>query len=256
MIVPTASIKSWGQTFPQWTQANSWGANDASAVFQSPDAQEKVARAKLSEYAAKYGPEGATKAWFAGPTGMNNLNAKDMLGTTVSNYAQKAMANMGNMPKLAFAGPGLPTGAMGPSPAPASAPAATAGAPGGGPLAVAPPAQGAPAARGPQVAQNTQVAAGPGGISPAVPPSPAMGAPAMAPAGPGGTIAPGMFAQRPRISQQQYYAIMANRDTSEAAVQQKQNATAIWQSQNQPVSLQDAIRHRGQGAEWAGAVHW
>ena len=110
----------------------------------------------LSESAAKYGPEGATKAWFAGPTGMNNPNAKDMLGTTVSNYAQKAMANMGNMPKLASAGPGLPTGAMGPSPAPASAPAATAGAPGGGPLAVAPPAQGAPAARGPQVAQKTR----------------------------------------------------------------------------------------------------
>ena len=83
-----------------------------------------------------------------------------------------------------------------------------------------------------------------------------MGAPAMAPAGPGGTIAPGMFAQRPQISQQQYYAIMANPDTSKAAVRQKRKRYCYLAGAKPAGVLQNAIRHRGQGAEWAGAVHW
>lgn len=53
------------------------------------DAQEAVFKTKFGQYAEKYGPEGAAKAWFAGEKGMNNPDAKDVLGTSVSAYADK-----------------------------------------------------------------------------------------------------------------------------------------------------------------------
>jgi hypothetical protein len=55
----------------------------------SPEAQDAVFNAKFGKYVEKYGPEGAAKAWFAGEKGMNNPNARDILGTTVSSYAEK-----------------------------------------------------------------------------------------------------------------------------------------------------------------------
>ena len=100
-----------GANISQWTQ-QILGANDASAVFQSPDAQEKVARAKLSEYAAKYGPEGATKAWFAGPTGMNNLMPRTCLARLFKlcpkghgQYGQYAQIGV-RRPRFAYGGYG------------------------------------------------------------------------------------------------------------------------------------------------------
>ena len=51
------------------------------------DAQEASrTRAKGGEYLAKYGPEGAAAAWFAGEKGMNDPNRKDTLGTHVAEY--------------------------------------------------------------------------------------------------------------------------------------------------------------------------
>ncbi|HVH49686.1 MAG TPA: hypothetical protein VM760_07395, partial [Sphingomicrobium sp.] len=40
-------------------------------------------------------PEAASRAWFAGPGGMNNTGAKDVLGTTVADYSKKFTAGMG-----------------------------------------------------------------------------------------------------------------------------------------------------------------
>ena len=57
--------------------------------IQSPEIQDKIFQGKFGQYTEKYGPEGAAKAWFAGEAGMNNPNAKDVLGTTVSSYAAK-----------------------------------------------------------------------------------------------------------------------------------------------------------------------
>lgn len=61
----------------------------------SPDLQDKIFQAKFGSYVDKYGPEGASKAWFAGEKGMNNPNAKDVLGTSVSGYASKFMNALG-----------------------------------------------------------------------------------------------------------------------------------------------------------------
>lgn len=60
----------------------------------SPQAQDAVFNAKFGQYAQKYGPEGAARAWFAGEGGMNNLGAKDQLGTTVGAYGQKFAQNL------------------------------------------------------------------------------------------------------------------------------------------------------------------
>jgi hypothetical protein len=60
-------------------------------------AQDQIFEGVFGNYVKKYGPEGAAKAWFAGERGMNNPNAKDMLGTTVASYAEKFNKRAGNM---------------------------------------------------------------------------------------------------------------------------------------------------------------
>src|SRR5690242_10451443 len=46
----------------------------------NPQIQDAIFQGKFGQYVQKYGPEGAAKAWFAGEKGMNNPNAKDVLG--------------------------------------------------------------------------------------------------------------------------------------------------------------------------------
>jgi hypothetical protein len=60
-------------------------------------AQDQIFEGVFGNYVKKYGPEGAAKAWFAGERGMNNPNAKDMLGTTVAAYAEKFNSRAGNV---------------------------------------------------------------------------------------------------------------------------------------------------------------
>jgi len=85
----------------------------------NPQAQDALFNAKFGQYAQKYGPEGAARAWFAGEGGMNNPNAKDMLGTSVADYAQKFNAAMG-AGAPASGTPGLLSGAPGAGAAPAA----------------------------------------------------------------------------------------------------------------------------------------
>ena len=49
----------------------------------NPQLQDQIFNGKFGQYVEKYGPEGASKAWFAGEKGMHNPNARDVLGTTV-----------------------------------------------------------------------------------------------------------------------------------------------------------------------------
>lgn len=63
--------------------------------IQSPEIQDKIFNGKFGQYAEKYGPEGAAKAWFAGEKGMNNPSARDVLGTSVSAYAEKFTKALG-----------------------------------------------------------------------------------------------------------------------------------------------------------------
>lgn len=76
-------------------------------------AQDAVFNTKFGQYQQKYGPEGAARAWFAGEGGMNNPNAKDVLGTTVAQYGQKfqtGMQGQGGPQQAVLRGPpGSPT---------------------------------------------------------------------------------------------------------------------------------------------------
>lgn len=75
-----------------------------------PAIQDAIFNAKFGGYVDKYGPEGAAKAWFAGEKGMNNPNAKDSLGTTVSGYGAKFMKALGQpMPPQMTADSGQPS---------------------------------------------------------------------------------------------------------------------------------------------------
>jgi hypothetical protein len=75
----------------------------------NPEAQDKVFDAKFGGYVKQYGsPQAAARAWFAGPGGMNNPNAKDVLGTDVAGYERKFTAGLGG-PQMAQAGGFSPT---------------------------------------------------------------------------------------------------------------------------------------------------
>jgi hypothetical protein len=78
-----------GANVPQWTRTHLGQEMTPDQFLASPEAQDAVFKGQFGQYAGKYGPEGAAKAWFAGERGMNNPNAKDQLGTSVQAYADK-----------------------------------------------------------------------------------------------------------------------------------------------------------------------
>lgn len=91
---------------PVWTAEVLGKPMTPQEFLANPQAQDAVFKAKFGQYSAKYGPEGAAKAWFAGEGGMNNPNAKDVLGTSVAGYGQKFSA--GSAPALPPQGDAVP----------------------------------------------------------------------------------------------------------------------------------------------------
>lgn len=92
-----------GENIPAWTKEALGQGMTPEQFLANKDAQDKVFRTKFGQYAQKYGPEGAAKAWFAGEGGMNNPGAKDQLGTTVAGYADKFNAGAGISPPASSA---------------------------------------------------------------------------------------------------------------------------------------------------------
>jgi hypothetical protein len=84
-----------GQNIGPWTKEALGRELTPQEFLANPEAQDAVFNTKFGKYVEKYGPEGAAKAWFAGEKGMNNPNAKDVLGTTVSSYADKFNSAVG-----------------------------------------------------------------------------------------------------------------------------------------------------------------
>lgn len=84
-----------GANVPQWTKAHLGQEMDPQAFLANPQAQDAVFRGQFGQYAQKYGPEGAARAWFAGEGGMNDPNRRDQLGTTVAQYGQKFAQALG-----------------------------------------------------------------------------------------------------------------------------------------------------------------
>ena len=99
-----------GKNIGPWTQEVLGTAMTPEQFLNDDKAQDAVFNSKFGAYANKYGPEGAARAWFAGEGGMNNPNAKDVLGTTVASYGRK-FADLYGMqnpeaPPESYRGPG------------------------------------------------------------------------------------------------------------------------------------------------------
>ncbi len=63
--------------------------------MRTPEFQEKIARSKLRDYFKQYGPEGAAKAWYAGPGNANlNSDAPQYGGPSVNDYAASVLRMM------------------------------------------------------------------------------------------------------------------------------------------------------------------
>lgn len=93
-----------GSNIGPWTEAALGRRLTPQEFLASPQAQDAVFQHRFGQYANKYGPEMAARAWFAGEKGMHNPNAKDQLGTTVESYGRRFMGHLGQ-----------PTGAPAPS---------------------------------------------------------------------------------------------------------------------------------------------
>jgi hypothetical protein len=78
-----------GSNVGPWTKAHLGQEMTPDAFLANPQAQDAVFKGQFGQYAQKYGPEGAARAWFAGEGGMNDPNRKDQLGTSVAQYGQK-----------------------------------------------------------------------------------------------------------------------------------------------------------------------
>jgi len=115
-----------GANIPQWTQEALGRSMTPQEFLNSPQAQEAVFANKFDQYRKQFGSdEAAARAWFAGPGGMNNPNARDQLGTTVGSYAQRFLAGLPQSQQLAATPVALPgTGGQGITPAMADAYAA------------------------------------------------------------------------------------------------------------------------------------
>lgn len=63
--------------------------------LRTPQFQEKIARTKLRDYFKQFGPEGAAKAWYAGPGNADlNSNAPQYGGPSVNDYAASVLKLM------------------------------------------------------------------------------------------------------------------------------------------------------------------
>ncbi len=84
-----------GQNIGPWSKEVLGQEVSPQEFLANPQLQDAIFQGKFGQYVEKYGPEGAAKAWFAGERGMNNPNAKDVLGTSVSGYGAKFMKALG-----------------------------------------------------------------------------------------------------------------------------------------------------------------
>lgn len=79
-----------GKNVASWTKEALGKSLTIEQFYNSPEAQEKVFEHKFGSYVKQYGSErNAAKVWFGGAGALTNPNAKDVLGTSVEEYANK-----------------------------------------------------------------------------------------------------------------------------------------------------------------------
>lgn len=78
-----------GNNIPEWSKAALGRVVSNVEFLSSPKLQDAVFEHRFGGYMAKYGPEGASRAWFAGEGGMKNYKAQDVVGTSVGGYGSR-----------------------------------------------------------------------------------------------------------------------------------------------------------------------
>jgi hypothetical protein len=91
---PYGRYQVMGKNIPSWTQAALGQPMSPADFLANPDAQDAVFNHRFGGYVAKYGEEGAARAWFGGQRGMNNLAATDVLGTRLGDYGKNYVARL------------------------------------------------------------------------------------------------------------------------------------------------------------------
>ena len=96
---------------PAWAEEAGFGRLTPDEFLSNDKAQEAIARMKFAEYMGKSGLKGdaaareASKMWFGGEGYKKHPNAKDVLGTSINEYENRFMKNLGrpgDMPKAGF----------------------------------------------------------------------------------------------------------------------------------------------------------
>jgi hypothetical protein len=82
---------------PSWTQGALGHSLTPEQFRADPKAQEDVADHYLGNYLKQYGPQGAAAMWFSGKPNTTS-GAKDVLGTTVSQYVANTAGTLGRSP--------------------------------------------------------------------------------------------------------------------------------------------------------------
>ena len=83
---------------PQWAKEAGLGEKTPEQFLGNKEAQEKIAAYKFGQYLDKtQDPSKASAMWFGGPGYMKHPNAKDVLGTNISQYQNRFMRNLGQL---------------------------------------------------------------------------------------------------------------------------------------------------------------
>ena len=96
-----------GKNIPSWSKDALGRSIGIDEFMANPGLQDKIFDHRFGGYVDKYGFKGASQAWFAGEAGMKNLGARDVLGTSVAGYGNKAaeaLDKLGNKANSAVTG--------------------------------------------------------------------------------------------------------------------------------------------------------
>jgi hypothetical protein len=252
-----------GDNIPQWTKEVLGVSMTPEQFLADPDAQEKVAHAKLGEYLKETGdPQDAASMWLTGKPLAQGANLADQNGTTGAKYAAIATQGMGGgggtqvasdaSEAPAYASPDKPAippvSAAAGSSIPRENATTAVGAVGGAPQQT----QGGPlAANNPAWAGlNASLPVGPNGAPAQAPSAPAPRAPAQSPAGSVASIASAAGIP-PQVTANIAKAVGAAPDAP-LTPQQAQRAQTIVQNYKQRAQQQQQQTAAGQGQPQQG----
>ena len=78
-----------GNNIPSWSKEVLGQSISVAQFLANPQLQDQIAAAKIGQYIKKYGTvEDAASMWFSGRPLAKAGNAKDIIGTTVPQYAK------------------------------------------------------------------------------------------------------------------------------------------------------------------------